>query len=360
MLEAIRWVGLDVHASQTTATVLCQDTGELIRRRIPGGSSEALAFLASIDGRVRAVYEAGPTGMGLARSAAAAGIDLRVCAPGLIPRKPTDRIKTDKRDSENLARQLAAGGLSFVRVPSTEEEALRDLVRAREDVRCDLSRARHRLGKFLLRRDLRYPAANWTQKHLHWISQLRFEERASEVVCAEYLHAVSALLGRREHLEATITELLPASPFAETAARFRCFRGVDTLTAIGLCAEVGDFKRFEKPAKLSAYLGMVPSEQTSDSKRRQGAITKAGSAHARRLLIEAAWHYRGPPNVGETLRRRQRGVDPRVVEVAWRCQRRLWAIKQRLRNERRKPPTVVNVACARELACFLWEGAVIE
>lgn len=360
MLEAIRWVGLDVHANQTTASVLCQETGELSRRRIPGGSTNVLAFLAAIEGRVIGVYEAGPTGMTLARVAAERGLDLRVCAPGLIPKKPTDRIKTDGRDSENLSRQLAAGALSFVRVPSVEEEALRDLVRAREDVRCDLTRARHRLGKFLLRRELRYPAAAWTQKHLHWVSQLAFDDRASQVVCAEYLNAVSALLGRRDHLERTIEELLPAAPFAETALRLRCFRGIDTLTAVGLCAEIGDFRRFEKPARLAAYLGMVPSEQTSDTKRRQGSITKAGSAHARRLLVEAAWHYRSAPKVGETLRRRQAGVDPRVIEVAWRCQRRLHALKRRLQHERKKPSTVVNVACARELGCFVWEAAMIE
>jgi len=360
MSDAIRWVGLDVHANQTTAAVLCQQTGELIRRRLPGGPSESLEFLAAIEGRMIAVYEAGPTGMGLARRARGEGIDLRVCAPGLIPRKPTDRIKTDARDAENLARQLAAGGLSFVRIPTEEEEALRDLVRAREDVRQDLTRARHRLSKFLLRRDLRYPAASWTQKHLHWIAQLRFEDGCSQTVCSEYLNAVSALLGRRDHLERVMEEVLPDAPFAETAYRLRAFRGINTLTAMGLCAEVGDFRRFERPAQLSAYLGIVPSEQTSDAKRRLGSITKAGSSHARRLLVEAAWHYRSAPKVGETLRRRQRDVDPRVVEIAWRCQRRLHSIKRRLQHERRKPSNLVNLACARELACFVWEAAVLE
>ncbi|MFA9272208.1 MAG: transposase [Baekduiaceae bacterium] len=169
MKEAIRWVGLDVHAGQTTIAVLDKSTGELSRTKLLGAPSEVLKFLEGYDGRVIAVYEAGPTGMTLARQARDRGLDVRVCAPGLIPRKPTDRVKTDNRDAENLARQLAAGSLSFVRVPTLQEESLRDLVRAREDVRQDLTRARHRLSKFLLRRELRYPGSSWSQKHLHWI-----------------------------------------------------------------------------------------------------------------------------------------------------------------------------------------------
>lgn len=360
MPEATRWVGLDVHANQTTAAVLSTETGELARSRLRGQPAKVLDFLAQIDGRVIAVYEAGPTGMGLAREARALGFDLRVCAPGLIPRKPTDRVKTDNRDAENLARQLAAGGLSFVRVPTEAEEALRDLVRAREDVRQDLQRARHRLGKFLLRRDLRYPAKAWSKKHLHWVSQLDFDDTSSQLICAEYLNAVRFLIARREDLERAMEEALPGAPFAETAYRLRCFRGIDTLSAMGLCAEVGDFRRFAKPTKLSAFLGIVPAEYTTDTKRRLGSITKAGSSHARRLLVEAAWHYRYAPRVGETLERRQRGVDPRVVEISWRAQKRLHERKRVLGGERGKPAGVVNIACARELACFLWEAATLE
>lgn len=359
MADGIRWVGLDVHAAQTTVAVLDKDTGELRRARVRGGPGKALEFLAGLEGRVVAVYEAGPTGMTLARQAQRAGIELKVCAPGLIPRRPSDRVKTDQRDAELLARQLAAGGLSFVRVPSMEEEALRDLVRAREDVRQDLTRARHRLSKFLLRRDLRFDGSSWSQKHLHWIAQLPFEDRASQLVCAEYLQAVRALMHRRDLLERALEELLPTTPFAQTALRLRCFRGIDTLSAMGLCVEVGDFHRFDKPTKLSAFLGIVPSEHTSDSKRRLGSITKAGSGHARRLLVEAAWHYRRTPRVGETLERRHRGVDPAVVDIAWRCQQRLYRRHSDL-AARRKPPGVINIACARELAGFLWEAATID
>lgn len=359
MADGIRWVGLDVHAAQTTVAVLEKDTGELSRSKVRGAPGKVLDYLAGFEGRVIAVYEAGPTGMMLARQARDLGIDMKVCAPGLIPRKPTDRVKTDQRDAELLARQLAAGGLSFVRVPTQEEESLRDLVRAREDVRQDLTRARHRLSKFLLRRDLRSEGSNWSQKHLHWIGQLQFADRPSQMTCAEYLQAVRALMHRREMLERTLEEILPTTPFAETAFRLRCFRGIDTLSAMGLCTEVGDFRRFDKPSKLSAFLGIVPAEYTTDSKRRLGSITKAGSSHARRLLVEAAWHYRRTPRVGETLERRHRGVDPAVVDVAWRCQQRLYKRHTDL-AERRKPPGVANIAIARELACFLWEAATLD
>jgi transposase len=355
----MRWVGLDVHAAQTTVAMLDRDTGELSGLRVRGKPGNVLEFLSKLDGRVIAVYEAGPTGMVLARQALAAGIDMRVCAPGLIPRKPSDRVKTDARDAEILARQLAAGGLSFVRVPTEEEESLRDLVRAREDVRQDLSRARHRLSKFLLRRDLRFNGSSWSQLHLHWVSQLRFNDRAADVVVAEYLQAVRALMQRRAILEKTLDEIMPTTPFAETVYRLRCFRGIDTLTAMGLAAEVGDFRRFEKPTKLTAFLGIVPSEHTTDTKRRLGSITKAGSSHARRLLVEAAWHYRRTPRVGLTLERRQRGVDPRVIDVAWRAQQRIYSRHLALKA-RRKPPGVVNIACSRELACFCWEAATID
>ena len=357
MTDAIRWVGLDVHAAQTTMAVIDKDTGELSRCRLRGAPSAVLEFLAGFEGRVIAVYEAGPTGMTLARRARERGIDMRVCAPGLIPRKPTDRVKTDKRDAEILARQLAAGGLSFVRVPTEEEEALRDLVRAREDVRQDLSRARHRLSKFLLRRDLRHEGSNWTQKHLHWIAQLRFADRASQMTSAEYLQAVRTLMHRRQTLERELEAILPSAPFAETALRLRCFRGIDTLSAIGLCAEVGDFGRFDKPTRLSAFLGIVPTEYTTDTKRRLGSITKAGSSHARRLLVEAAWHYRLGARPSRELSKRQQGQPEHVIAIAWKAQQRLGRTWRRLDQERGKRRTLVAVAVARELAGFCWAVA---
>jgi transposase len=359
--DATRWVGLDVHACQTTVAVLDRDSGELTRARLRGSPERVvLEFLSGFEGRVIAVYEAGPTGMRLARVARERGIDVRVCAPGLIPRKPTDRIKTDARDAERLVRQLAAGGLSFVRVPTEEEEALRDLVRAREDVRQDLSRARHRLSKMLLRRGLRYEAGKtWTDRHIDWIVRLRFEDLASRMVVGEYVNAVQQLDQRRQDLEATIEELLPSAPFAQTAYRLRCFRGLATLSAVGLCCEVGDFTRFTKPARLAAFLGIVPAEYSTDQTRRLGAITKAGSSHARRLLVEAAWHYRRLPATGITLARRQQGIDPRIIAIAWRAQVRLHKRYSQMKA-RNKPAGVITIANARELACFCWEAATLD
>ncbi len=361
MGDATRWVGLDVHAAQTTVAVLDRESGELTRAKLRGSPDRVVVeFLAGFDGRVLAVYEAGPTGMTLARVARERGIDVRVCAPGLIPRKPSDRIKTDARDAERLARQLAAGGLSFVRVPSEQEEALRDLVRAREDVRQDLARARHRLSKMLLRRGLRYDAgSSWSDRHIDWIVRLPFEDLASRMVVGEYVNAVQQLNQRRKDLEQTIEQLLPEAPFAETAYRLRCFRGLATLSAVGLCCEIGDFARFDKPSRLGAFLGLVPAEYTTDSKRRLGAITKAGSSHARRLLVEAAWHYRRLPATGTTLARRQQGIDPRVIAIAWRAQVRLHTRYTQMKA-RNKPAGVITIANARELACFCWEAATLD
>jgi transposase len=350
-------VGLDVHATTTQACVLSPESGELRSRRLSGPPRRALEFLEGLETPLLAVYEAGPTGYGLARGAVERGLDVRVCAPGSIPRAPGDRVKTDRRDAERLARLLLAGELSFVRVPSPEEERFRDLARAREAIRADLMRARHRLGKFLLRRELRWegPGSSWTQAHWRWLEGIEFADAASCAVLADHLGAVRALEGRRAIAGRAIEESWDESPWAETIARLRCLRGIDTLSALGLCAEAGDLRRFARPASLASYFGIVPCERSSGEQVRRGPITKAGSPHARRLLVEAAHHYRHRPAVGTALERRQRGADPRAVEIGWRAQRRLHGRWQRLRVERGKPANAVRVALARELGCFVWE-----
>lgn len=235
----------------------------------------------------------------------------------------------------------------------------RDLTRSIEDVRGDLMRARHRLSTFLLRRGERYPGPG-RAAYLRWLRGLRFDDPCSRASFADYLAAVELLLGRRASLLETLEQAVPASGHAGVIARLRCFRGIDTLSAAGLAARIGDFARFSKPTLLSGFLGIVPTERTSDQKRRQGAITKAGSPHARRLLVEAAHHYRRQPLVGETLARRQQGADPRVIAIAWRAQQRLHQRWQHLRETRRKPAGIVAVARARELASFLWEAATLD
>lgn len=360
MAKAMTLVGLDVHARQTHAATLVLDSGELRGCRLRMAPEEVVTFLAGLPAPVLAVYEAGPTGFGLARVAADRGIDVRVVAPGSIPKGPGDRVKTDKRDAVRLVRLLAAGELHFAFVPTVADEAFRDLIRCIEDLRGDLMRARHRLSKFLLRRGHRYQDGDaWTAKHSRWLRTLSFEDVALATF-ADYCASVDLLAGRRATLITTLEQTVPGCSHAETIARLRCFRGIETLTAAGVCAEVGGFGRFPRPSMLSGFLGIVPSERTSDQKRRQGSITKAGSPHARRLLVEAAQHYRKQPAITQTLARRQHGQDPRVIEIAWRAQRRLHHCWQTLHHERRKPAGVVAIAVARELAAFLWEAATLD
>ncbi len=361
MQQSMSLVGLDVHASQTHAAILDMSSGELRGVKLRMAPGQVVEFLATLPGPVRAVYEAGPTGFGLARAAVDRGIDVRVVAAGKVPRASGDRVKTDKRDAERLARLLAAGELRFAFVPSVADEQFRDVVRAIEDCRGDLMRARHRLSKMLLRREIRWtgPGSAWTQKHMIWLRSLRFDDACSQAVFVDYLSGVEMLVARRAALIAALEQVIPDSRHAPTIARLRCFRGIDTLTAAGLCAEVGDWQRFG-PKQLSGFLGIVPTEHTSDTKRRQGSITKAGSVHARRLLVEAAHHYRHQPAVGTAVARRQEGQDPRVIEIAWRAQRRLHQRWQVLGGQRRKPAGVVAIACARELAAFCWEAATLN
>ena len=354
-------VGLDVHQAQTVAAVLDPVSGELRVERLRGAPTDVVpAFLKRLARPVRAVYEAGPTGFGLARAAAAGGVDLRVVAPGSIPRSPGDRIKTDRRDAKRLVRLFAAGELSFAFVPSEEDERFRDLVRCIDDARKDLMRSRHRLSKFLLRRGLRFAGRAWTQPHERWLRKLDFDDALSKAVLLDYCCAVDALVHRRQTLIGLLEDAVPASSHATTIARLRCFRGIDTLSAAGVCADVGSFERFAKPALVSGFLGIVPSEYTSDSRRVQGAITKAGPTHARRLLVEAAHHYRRRPRVSRELAARQADQDPRVVAIAWRAQRRLHGRWAHLGQDRGKPTGTVAIACARELAAFCWEAATLN
>jgi transposase len=357
----MRRVGLDVHGKETTAVVVDAISGELVVRRIAGRPDRVVEWLSALEGPFQAVYEAGPTGYGLARAAAERGLDVVVCSPGHIPRRPGGRVKTDRRDAERLARLLVAGELRLVRVPSPAEEQLRDLVRSREDLRVDLMRCRHRISKLLLRRERYYPSDGgaWTGRHRDWLSTLHFDDAASEIVFQDALHAHDWMVARRDQLERSLTQLAEDSLWAPLIGRLRCLRGINTLSAVGLIAEIGDFERFSHPRKLAGFLGLVPSEDTSGEVRRQGSITKAGSKHARRLLVEAAWHYRNPPRIGKELELRQRGQDARAIDAAWRSQRRLYKRWQRLANERGKRRTLVAVAVARELSTYCWELATL-
>jgi transposase len=355
MAQVRSWAGLDVHARSVLAVTCDSQSGELRSCRLPGETAKVVEFCAGLSGPTRVAYEAGPTGYGLARALHAAGVGCVVAAPGKIERPAQDKLKTDQRDAERVLRLLMIDALHPVRVPTVEEEALRDLVRAREDVRGDLMRTRQRLSKLLLRHGILYEdsASTWTQRHRSWLRAQQLGGGA-QATLLDYLGAIDTLELRRSTLEKTISELVVASPYAQTAARLRCLRGIDTLSAAGLCAEIGDFTRFSQAGKLMSYLGLVPSENSTGESRRQGPITKTGSRHARRLLVEAAWHYRKTPSRGITLQRRQDGQPANLIAISWQAQQRLYRVWSRLAEQRGKRRTIVAVAVARELAGFCW------
>ena len=360
MAKARSLVGLDVHATKIVAAVLDAQTGQLQHFRLGGDVAEAAGLCAGLARPVRATYEAGPTGYGLARELARRQVDCVVAAPSKIPRASGDRVKTDRRDAEHLVRLLLAGKLHPVRVPGDEEEALRDLVRAREAVRVDLMRCRHRLSKLLLRHGIRFDDGRaWTERHGAWLATIELGWPAAQATMLDARGAVDALVHRRDQLEREIVALLPDSPWAVQVGRLRCLRGIDTLTAAGLCAEIADFERFAKAEQLMSYVGLIPCENTTGEQRRLGAITKTGSGHARRLLVEAAWHYRKRPAIGRALHERQDGQPAEAIAVAWSAQQRLHRTWQRL-EARGKRRTIIAVAAARELTGFCWAICRIE
>jgi transposase len=360
MAKARSLVGLDVHATRIVAAVLDVETGELAFLRIGGEVSEAAGLCAGLPRPVRAAYEAGPTGYGLARELGRRGVECVVAAPSKIPRASGDRVKTDRRDAEHLVRLLLAGKLYPVRIPGAQEEALRDLVRAREAVRVDLMRCRHRLSKLLLRHGIRFEDGRaWTERHRAWLTDVQLAWPAAQSTLADHVGAVDALVHRRDRLEREIIALLPAGPWQVQIGRLRCLRGIDSLTAAGLCAEIGDFERFARAEQVMSYVGVVPSENTTGQQRRLGAITKTGSGHARRLLVEAAWHYRKRPALSKALKSRHDGQPAEAVAVAWSAQQRLHRTWTRL-EQRAKRRTIIAVAAARELAGFCWAITRIE
>jgi transposase len=352
------WVGLDVHARSTHGASIDSLTGELRRVRFGAGVEPVVAWLRELPGPVRAVYEAGPTGFGLARVAQAAGIAVQVVAPGKTPRAAAERVKTDRKDAELLARLLLAGQLHPVFVPPGWLEAMRHLARRREQVRADVMRARHRVSKLLLVHGRVYPGVTtWNREHRRWLGAQVFEHEPTELVFVDLLAALDGLLARREALEERLSRLAQDPRIWSTVARLRAFRGIDTLTALTLHLELGgDWQRFGSPRKLAGWLGLTPSLHQSGESQSSGAITKTGSGLARRLLVEAAWHYSRNPAIGATLRNRQAGQPDHLLQIAWRAKHRLHRVHHRLRD-RGKPHNVATVAVARELAGFLWAAA---
>jgi transposase len=358
VMEEGSWVGLDVHARSTVAGVLDGASGELRTLRVPSRCEETVTWLETLPRPVRVAYEAGPTGYGLARACAEAAIACTVAAPSKIPRASGDRVKTDRRDAERLARLLRLGELVSVRVPDPHVEAARDLVRARADARTDLMRARHRLSKLLLRHGVVYERNAWTLAHDRWLLRQRFESPLLRLAFEDCYGATLRAKGRRDELDRLITQLAGEPPFADTVGRLCCLRGVSTLTALVLTVELGDWQRF-RPESLGPFLGLTPSEDSSGQRRRLGAISKTGNTHARWLLVEAAWHQRRPPRPSATLERRRAGQPAAVCARADASARRLHRRWQAL-ERRGKPRTVVAVAVARELAAHCWALATMS
>lgn len=361
MAGTMTWVGLDVHARSTHAAAIDVMTGELTRLRFGPGIEGPVAWLQSLSGPVRACYEAGPTGFGLYRAASAAGVAIHVIAPGKTPRGPSDRVKTDRKDAELLARLLLAGSLTRVVVPPPEVEAAREMTRAHDACRRDLMNARHRVSKMLLRHGRVYPKpTTWTAAHRRWLSQQRFDLSASDRVFADLLAAVDGITSRKTQLGLELSQLATDEQWWPTVARLRAFRGIDTLTALSIHLELGgDWKRFERASSLSAWLGLTPSLAQSGESSRQGSITKTGSMLARRLLVESAWHYGRQPRLGATLANRQVGQPEQVLAISNRAQQRLHRVYRQMKA-RGKPHNVVIVAVARQLAGFLWAAATAD
>jgi len=357
MSEATTYVGIDAHKRELQLAMLIGDAEQPISWTMPA-DARALARLhrkleREAPGLIECCYEAGPSGYALQRRLTGGRVQCRVIAPSLVPKKSGDRVKTNRRDARQLAYLLRAGLLTTVRMPTPAEEAVRDLCRARDDARRDLMRHRHRLGKLLLRRGLVYPGRNWSRAHSAWLTQLEWPEPADRHVVADYGYAIGQTEARLREIDRLLDELASAPPYAAAVAALRCFRGVETVTAMTLLAELHAVGRFPHPRALMAFTGLVPSEHSTGDHRRPGPITKTGNRHVRRVLIEAAWHYRHEPRVTRTLQRRRAGQAPAILAIATRAEQRLCRRYRRL-MARGKPKPLVTTAIAREFVGFLW------
>jgi transposase len=355
-MQSTTIIAFDQHAATTVAAVLLPNHRTPAVHSMPSDSPTILRFVQRVrrQGTVACCYEAGPCGFELHRALTAHTIPCDVIAPALIPRRPGDRVKTDRRDAGQLAILYRAGALTPIHIPTDQEEAARDLLRCREDIRADLLRARHRLSKFLLRHGRRFTETKaWSKRHEAWLRTHTWPLAALDQTHGAYLRAVDEAVARLRHVEEDLRALLDLEPLRPRVQRLRCFRGIDDLTALTIAAELGDARRFASAPRTMAFVGLVPSEHSSGTRQARGAITKTGNGHLRRVLVEAAWHYRHRPFVGGALRRRQHGAPATIVAQAWTAQQRLYRRYHRL-AARGKPSQQVITAVARELTGFVW------
>ena len=357
MKQVTTYVGIDAHKKDLFVAMLVGTQATPVSWTVPNEPQAVRRLVRKVErdapGPVRVFYEAGPCGYALQRQVTTSRVSCEVVAPALIPRKPGERVKTNRRDARKLAELGRAGLLTAVQPPTPEDEAVRDLARARDDAREDLQRCRHRLGKLLLRRGLHYVGRNWTRAHRAWIDGVTWTHAAERAVVDDYLLAIDHTEARLLELDARLAEIAETEPYRERVGWLRCFRGIDTLTAMLILAELHDFRRFASAPALMAYLGLVPGEDSSGEKHRRGRITRTGNALVRRLLVEVAWHYQHRPSVGVALARRRNGQPSRVIAIADKAQQRLCRRFRKLAAEH-KPAPKIAVAIARELAGFVW------
>jgi transposase len=356
------FVGLDVHKETIAVAVALPGRDEpLYRGEIahrPKAIAKCLERLSrEFDGALLLLcYEAGPCGYGLYRQLIAAGHDCQVVAPSLIPKKAGERVKTDRRDALKLARLLRSGDLTAVWVPDSEQEAMRDLTRARDDMKSQERKARQQLNAYVLRQGHHWPSGKkrWTRTHFNWLESIRFEQPWLQVVLQEYIDAVKAATQRVDDLTDQLMRALPNWSLAPVVEALVALRGIDKLAATVVLAELGDISRFDSPKQLMAYLGLVPSEHSTGSRRRQGAITLTGNRHARRMLVECAWSYRFPARQTMHLKRKAKAASAEAKAIAWRAQKRLCGRYRQL-TQAGKNVKLVCVAIARELVGFIWD-----
>ena len=357
MNKTVHYIGLDVHKETIAVSIAPQHSTEVRRYGIINGSLDAVDKLVkklSCDSvELRVVYEAGPCGFVICRHLRSQGIACDVISPSLIPKKASDRVKTDRRDADQLARLYRAGELTAIHIPDQEDEAIRDLIRARTAVVCDLRQARHRLKGFLLRLGFRYTGKrSWNDAHKRYLSKLVMPQAPQQIAFQEYIHAIDDASERLDRLTQSGLDALPGWKWEPVVRALMSLRGVQELTAMTLVAEVGDFTRFEDPRSLMHFFGLTSSEHSSGGSRYQGSITKCGNAHCRRVLTEAAWQYRLKPKVSEAIQKRQEKQSKAVRLIAWEAQERL---HKRFRTlAARKKSVVAATAVARELAGFVW------
>lgn len=354
-MKSIAYVGLDVHL-QDIKVAVCEQSGEtpVVETLISNTEDKVGKLMRKLSKRweLRCCYEAGGCGYVLQRWLASMGIACSVIAPSLVPKKPGERVKTDRRDARKLALLLRAGMLTEVHVPSPEQERGRGLVRLREVLRREVLRSRHYVLKFLQYRGLAYrDGKNWTKRHWDYLRRVQLEG-LDGVTYRELLTLLEFKLDQLNRVEAQVEQLSTEEPYRELVSRLRCYRGIDTLTAMVVVSELWDVRRFATADALMSYIGLVPSEDSSGERQHRGSITKTGNAYCRRVLVEAAWHYRWQPRVGATLKKRLPGQHPETIRRSWKAQHRLhdkyWRVLRH--SEKRK----AAVAVARELAGFIW------